>query len=239
MPSFRVICSKRPNVLSERKINVNDSIFVVYLSAGFFCFCFISVPMLYRFFCVSLSCHLIHVFREFCVCVFFRSAVIYSLFYFFFDRDQNICHSTAKECWRNERIFYVYKYIGCVSTLFGVHISKRPILVRIEFSNIDAFRVWLQNCRPLHRLNANMLKHQHAFDFDYGLLYHDACSLKFNMDPAIASQTGYDNVMAIEIKPKQGWNICTLPEWLLEMFGISHGLRDRCRFCAMQYFKVI
>lgn len=52
-------------------------------------------------------------------------------------------------------------------------------------------------------------------------------------------QFDIQNTLAIELKPKQGWNICALQdEWLLELLGISKELRNKCRFCAMQYLKV-
>lgn len=162
---------------------------------------------------------------------------------------QNICRATAKECWQNERIFYVYKYIDRVSTLFGPNISTRPILVRIEFCNVDAFDIWLHNHRPLHRIQPSTKTMTTTkgddFDFDYGLLYHDACSLNLNLESVATLRTigsrnriGHDDVLAVEIKPKQGWDICTLPEWLLELFEISDGVLNKCRFCAMQHLKV-
>lgn len=213
-----------------------------------------------RFFCVLfrsflpslLSCHLIHVvFRLY----FIYFILLYSFFSFFvlfsdavvivltrllcfriFSK-QNICRKTAKECWQNERIFYVYKYIDRVSTLFGPNISSSPILVRIEFCNVDAFDIWLHNHRPLHRIQTTTMKRD-DFDFDYGLLYHDACSLNLNLESV--TMLGFSNdVLAVEIKPKQGWDICSLPEWLLELFEISHDVRNKCRFCAMQHLKVV
>lgn len=76
-----------------------------------------------------------------------------------------------------------------------------------------------------------------GFDFDYGLLYHDACSLNLNLE---STSTAWADVLAVEIKPKQGWNICALPEWLLlDLFEINHGVRNKCRFCAMQHLKVV
>lgn len=159
--------------------------------------------------------------------------------YFGYSNSKTICRSTAKEkeCRQNGRIFYVYKYIDHVSKLFGRNISDRPILVRIEFCNVDAFNVWLHKHRPAHRIQ------QHSpndFDFDYGLLYHDACSLNLNFESIRVSalEAQRADVFAVEIKPKQGWNICSLPEWILELFEISHGLQSKCRFCAMQYLKV-
>lgn len=140
----------------------------------------------------------------------------------------NICHSAAKECWQSQRIFHVYKYIDCVSTLFGRNISFCPILVRIEFCNVDAFDLWLHNHRPLHRIGSQ----KDNFDFDYGLLYDDAASSKIPFE----SITG--DVLAVEIKPKQGWPMCSLPEWMLDLFKISHDMRGKCRFCAMQHLKV-
>ena len=162
---------------------------------------------------------------------------------------QNICRTeTAKECgWQNERIFYVYKYIDRVSTLFGPSVSSRPILVRIEFCNVDAFNIWLHNHRPLHRIQSTKATTKRDdFDFDYGLLYHDACSLNLNLEsiPMVrnitsnSSSSGSADVLAVEIKPKQGWDICALPEWLLELFEISYDVRNKCRFCAMQHLKV-
>lgn len=130
----------------------------------------------------------------------------------------------------------MYKYIAGVSTLFGCrsNISTQPILVRIEFTNIDAFNEWLHNHRPIHRIQSLPL-HKDHFIFDYGLLYHDACSLRFGTMETIVCR---DDVLAVEIKPKQGWNICTLPESLLKLMEIGTGVRNRCRFCAMQYLKV-
>lgn len=115
------------------------------------------------------------------------------------------------------------------------NISTRPILVRIEFANIDAFTEWLHNRRPNHRIQSPL--HKDHFIFEYGLLYHDACSLRFSSMESIVRVVG-DDVLAVEIKPKQGWNICTLPESLLNLMEIGTDVRDRCRFCAMQYLKV-
>ncbi|XP_031622852.1 inositol-pentakisphosphate 2-kinase [Contarinia nasturtii] len=153
---------------------------------------------------------------------------------------QNICRSTAKECSKNKSIFYVYKYIDRVSKLFGQNIASRPILVRIEFCNVDAFMYWLHNRRPVHRIQATSKKRD-DFDFDYGLLYHDACSLNLNLESSMPWFRTYCDaaLLAVEIKPKQGWNICTeLSEWLLELFQIGLGLRNKCRYCAMQHQKV-
>lgn len=76
------------------------------------------------------------------------------------------------------------------------------------------------------------------FDFDYGLLYHDACSLNINLENMNAFRMQFCDVFAVEIKPKQGWSLCSLPEWVLELFEISNGLPNKCRFCAMQHMKV-
>lgn len=162
------------------------------------------------------------------------------------DSDRNICHAEiaaiaakVQECSQNERIFYVYKYIAGVSPLFACrsNISTRPILVRIEFSNTDAFNVWLHNHRPIHRIQSLPL-HKDHFSFDFGLLYHDACSLRFSpMEPNVCKTRG-DDVLAVEIKPKQGWDICALPESLLKLMEIETDVGNRCRFCAMQYLKV-
>lgn len=142
------------------------------------------------------------------------------------------------ECLQNERIFYVYKYIVSVSALFGVrsNISTRPILVRIEFTNIDAFNEWLHNHRPIHRRTQSQL-HKDHFVFDYGLLYHDACYLRTKSIETLGIPLS-DHVLSVEIKPKQGWNICTLPESLLKLMEIGCDAQNRCRFCAMQYLKV-
>lgn len=164
---------------------------------------------------------------------------------FFFGRNQNICQSAAaadvadvNAYLQNERIFYVYKYIATVSALFGFRstISTQPILVRIEFTNIDAFNEWLHNHRPIHRRTQSQLNADH-FVFDYALLYHDACYLRSSPMGTIDSPIGRD-VLAVEIKPKQGWNICTLPESLLKLMDIGSDVQNRCRFCAMQYLKV-
>lgn len=165
---------------------------------------------------------------------FLRNSVLFS---FFLDcSTQNICRSTAKECRQNERIFYVYEYIDRVSKLFGGNLSSRPILVRIEFCrNVDAFNVWLHNHRPMLRIQQHG---RNDFDFDYGLLYHDACSLNINLESMNAVRMQFCDVFAVEIKPKQGWPLCSLPEWVLELFEISNGLRNKCRFCAMQHLKV-
>lgn len=132
----------------------------------------------------------------------------------------------------------MYKYIDRVSTLFGRNISRRPILVRIEFCNADPFNIWLHRHRPMHRIQTTTTKSD-DFDFDYGLLYHDACSLNLNLESTTRFGAWCTDVLAVEIKPKQGWNICTLPDWLLDLFKISHGLRNKCRFCAMQHLKVV
>lgn len=120
---------------------------------------------------------------------------------------------------------------GCRS-----NISTRPILVRIEFTNIDAFNAWLHNHRPIHRIQSLPL-HKDHFSFDFGLLYHDACSLP-SFSPMETNSGGGGDVLAVEIKPKQGWNICALPESLLKLMEIETDVRNRCRFCAMQYLKV-
>lgn len=187
---------------------------------------------MFRLFCVFRSCHLIHV--SLFIYIFFGWIFHLSFFFVFTScSKQNICRSTAEEeCWRNERIFYVYKYIDRVSTLFGPNTSSRPILVRIEFCNVNAFDVWLKLCRPMHRIELQ----GDGFDFDFGLLYHDACSLNLNLE---STATAWTDVLAVEIKPKQGWNICTLPEWLLDLFEINHDVRNKCRFCAMQHLKVV
>lgn len=108
--------------------------------------------------------------------------------------------------------------------------------MRVEFCNVDAFNTWLHNRRPRHRIQSK----RDDFEFDYGLLYHDACSLNLYLESTRAFQvtTISDNMWAVEIKPKQGWNICTLPEWILDLLAISHDLRNKCRFCAMQHLKV-
>lgn len=119
--------------------------------------------------------------------------------------------------------------------MFEQHLSCQPILVRIEFHNADAFNCWLHNLRPLHRINQYS---EDSFDFEYGLLYRDACSLKMNLESMKLLQSMDYDVFAVEIKPKQGWNICLLSESMLNLFGIDESMRDKCRFCAMQYLKV-
>lgn len=177
----------------------------------------------------QVICYMLFFLLSLCFSHSFHAFLFLILFSFF--SKQNICRSTTKECYQSERIFYVYKYIDRVSTLFGRNISSsRPLLVRIEFSNVDAFDIWLHNHRPLHRIEAK------NDDFDYGLLYHDACSLSLENTTNLQA---YDDVLAIEIKPKQGWDICTLPDFVLQIFEINHCLRDKCRFCAMQHLKVV
>lgn len=197
--------------------------FVNYFLVGFFCSSYLHVRFFSLLFLVV-----------FIIVIIYRDSS---------GRDQNICYTTAaatatatvEECSQNERIFYVYKYIAGVTTLFGRSIiSTRPTLVRIEFTNIDAFNKWLHNHRPIHRMQSPSQCDQ--FIFDYGLLYHDACSLRLS-SMKIVDVVG-DDVLAVEIKPKQGWNICTLPESLLQLMGIGINVRNRCRFCAMQYLKV-
>lgn len=86
--------------------------------------------------------------------------------------------------------------------------------------------------RPRQRIKSlNSIDH---FEFKYGLLSHDACSL--NIERPIPSETV--DTLAVEIKPKQGWNICSLQEDLRELLGISGDLRNKCRFCVMQYLKI-
>lgn len=126
-------------------------------------------------------------------------------------------------------------YIDWVSELFGPN-SSYPSLVQIEFSDIDAFNVWLHNQRPQNRIE--LLEQRDNFHFNYGFLYHDACSLNLKCLSSSSIQPGISDVLAVEIKPKQGWNICTLPEWLLDKLGVHHDLRNTCRFCAMQFLKV-
>lgn len=106
---------------------------------------------------------------------------------------------------KDKRIFYVFKYIDCVSKLFG-NISSRPILVRIQFCNLDAFTKWLQICRPIHRIQPNTTTERVGFDFDYGLLYHDACSLNLKTKSSIPWLRSVRDaaLLAVEIKPKQG-----------------------------------
>lgn len=157
-------------------------------------------------------------------------------FFFHLCSKENMCCSSTKKCSQSERFFCLYKYIDCVSTLFGSNISIRPILIRVELDNDDAFNTWLHNRRPQHRIRSK----REEFHFNYGLLYHDACSLNLNFENTTALQTIISGDMwAVEIKPKQGWNICTLPEWVLDLFEISNELRDKCRYCAMQHLKVI
>lgn len=148
-------------------------------------------------------------------------------------RQSKVSSSSTKN-WRDDRIFYAYKYIDCVSTLFEPN-SSRPFLVRIEVGNIQAFNEWLHSQRPPNRIES--LEKRDEFDFTHGLLYHDACYFHSNLPISVHSEMS--NILAVEIKPKQGWNICTLPEWLLDRFGIHRDLRNKCRFCAMQFSKVV
>lgn len=125
-------------------------------------------------------------------------------------------------------------------------ISTRPILVRIEIENIDTFNEWLHNHRPNHRLKSP--QQQDHFVFNYGLLYHDACCMRLSSvetqqiahqsTASICNEIAANNVLSVEIKPKQGWNICRLPESLLKLMDIQSDVQNRCRFCTMQYLKV-
>lgn len=135
-----------------------------------------------------------------------------------------------------ERIFYVYKYINNVSPLFGPNLSDRAILVRIEFNNVDAFNVWLHNRRPIHRIESD----EKDLHFEYGLLYRDACTLiiNYNKQPILPTIIDSNVVFSVEIKPKQGWNICRLSSALLQLLGIDDSGKSKCRFCTMQYLKV-
>lgn len=137
-----------------------------------------------------------------------------------------------------ERFFYVYKYINNVSPLFGPNLSDRAILVRCEFLNVDAFSVWLQNRRPIHRIESN----EKDLHFEYGLLYRDACTLNIindnNKQSTLAATIESNVVFSVEIKPKQGWNICQLSTPLLQLLGIDESGELKCRFCTMQYLKV-
>lgn len=179
---------------------------------------------------ILLSCH-----RILCGCTWFFCLCclcFIGLFLFLFcSSKQNICHSTAKEYLRAERIFYVYAYISRVSALFGQNLSSQPNLVRIKFHNVNAFNEWLYNRRPSHRINHSK---NDDFQFEYGLLYHDACSI-----PNELLHSNDTIVFAVEIKPKQGWNICRKSDSLLQLLGIGKNVRTKCRFCAMQYLKVI
>lgn len=150
--------------------------------------------------------------------------------------EENSCCSTMGQ--HNEshkRIFPVYKYSASISALFERNFSTHPILVRLEFHNASAFNIWLHNRRPLHRIRQHDA--EDSFDFEHGLLYRDACSLKINLESTKLLQSP-GNVIAVEIKPKQGWNICALSGSLLNLFGIDEPVRVKCRFCAMQFLKV-
>lgn len=120
--------------------------------------------------------------------------------------------------------------------MFGPNLSCRPIFVRIEFQHVNAFNKWLQNHRPQHRIDHN----KKDFQFVYGLLYPDASiHLNFKAEQISSTLSYNDNVVfGIEIKPKQGWNICMQSNSLLNLFGIDANGKNKCRFCAMQYLKV-
>lgn len=104
--------------------------------------------------------------------------------------------------------------------------------MRVEFDNIHSFNAWLHLYRPRQRVES--LNSIDRFEFNYGLLSHDACNL--NVERHIQSEAV--NTLAVEIKPKQGWNLCLLPDDLLELLGISGDVRNKCRYCAMQYLKI-
>lgn len=150
--------------------------------------------------------------------------------------EQNSCSpTTAHNDDSYKRIFHVYKYSASTSALFERNFSTHPILVRLEFHNASAFDVWLHNRRPLNRIRQHTAEEH--FDFEHGLLYRDACSLKINLESTKLLHTAGD-VIAVEIKPKQGWNICSLSGSLLNLLGIDEPRRLKCRFCAMQFLKV-
>lgn len=176
---------------------------------------------------------------SFCFFILYNNKIkCFPLCFVLFFSGQNICHSTApEESLQPERIFYVYKYINSVSPLFGPNLSDRANLVRIEFHNVNAFNVWLHNRRPIHRIESN----KKDLHFEYGLLYRDACTLIINdnkQQPILSTAIDSNVVFSVEIKPKQGWNICRLSTALLQLLGIDESGKSKCRFCTMQYLKV-
>lgn len=137
-------------------------------------------------------------------------------------------HEVASNDFHLQRISYVYNYIRWVSPLFGPNVASQPRLVKIDIDNKESFNAWLYIQRPNNRKKSS----HSVFEFNYGLLYQDACILKSNL-----RCTKFD-VFAVEIKPKQGWNITSLEETVLRLFGIDGTVNDKCRFCAMQYAKI-
>lgn len=130
----------------------------------------------------------------------------------------------------SQSIFYVHEYIKSVSPLFGPNFTSRPSLAKIEISDLDSFNAWLNSQRPSSRKKSK----ENGFDFSFGLLYRDACTLKLYKNH-IFSDT---DVYAVEIKPKQGWHIASLSDSLLKLYGVEESVRHMCRFCAMQYVKI-
>lgn len=157
--------------------------------------------------------------------------------------EQNSCCSslnttTMAQNESHKRIFHVYKYSASMSALFECNFSTPPILVQLEFHNGSAFNEWLHNRRPQQRIQQYDTKD--GFDFEFGLLYRDACTPKLELESAVQSvRRSPGDVITVEIKPKQGWNICSLSGSMLDLLGIVEPVQmKKCRFCAMQCLKV-
>lgn len=117
-----------------------------------------------------------------------------------------------------------------MSPLVGESFASPPSLVANEISNLDAFHVWLQSQRPALRIKPT----DNEFTFNVGLLCWDACALKSNGD----RKPSATDVFAVEIKPKQGWDIKLLDNRTLKLFEIDESVSDKCRFCALQFIKL-
>lgn len=102
----------------------------------------------------------------------------------------------------------------------------QPKCVEINVNGIENFINFLAANRPLERQQI----HGNSFQIDYGLLNNDAAFLQ--NDIAACSYS-------IELKPKQGWHLNELPFEIKQLLGYDKAISDKCRFCAMQYLKVI
>lgn len=130
-----------------------------------------------------------------------------------------------------EKLQQSLAYVKSFTLLLADEFTVMPQIAEVIISDYDAFNRWLLPYRPEERT----LKEVRC---RYGLLYPDVAFMPHRLLLNKSSElwNGNQDTFCIEIKPKQGW---TLRECNPNPFpGIDVNGIDKCRYCAMQYWKL-
>ncbi|KAG4079475.1 hypothetical protein HA402_005172 [Bradysia odoriphaga] len=141
------------------------------------------------------------------------------------------CNDGGRDDTELKKLQQSLAYVKLFTLLLTDEFTVIPQIAEVIINDYDAFNRWLLPYRPEERTVKEVRCR-------YGLLYPDVAFMpdRLSLNKSNELWNGDQDTYCIEIKPKQGW---TLGKCNPNPFpGIDLNGIDKCRYCAMQYWKL-